>query len=117
MINDPQVSNPAVSREAQSKVASRAGARASGRATMATVLILLAVAALAITSVLQSNERATAQSEPSMQSALLPSVTATSVTSDSGEVAPFAFGYLVFENDPAHGVHGFGPLPPRSTSQ
>jgi hypothetical protein len=117
MINDTQVSNLCDSTETQSKVADRASARVCGRASLATVLGLLAVAALAITSVLQSNERATAQSEHSMQSVWLPSVQATSVPLDSGEVGPFAFGYLVFENDPAQGVHGFGPLPPRSTSQ
>ena len=36
--------------------------------------------------------------------------TPLSIPLDSGEVGPFAFGYLVFENDPANGVPGFGPL-------
>lgn len=118
MINDPHVSKLGGSAEIQSPVApSATHSQAFWRVSIATALMLAAVATLAITSVLQSNERATAQSGHSVQSALLPLVPATSVPLDSGEVGPFAFGYLVFENDPAQGVHGFGPLPPRSTSQ
>jgi hypothetical protein len=124
MINDPHVPSVRSSAETQSQVASRAGrtparVRMFGRTTMATALMMAAVAALAMTSVVQSNERATVRSSDSVQSAQ-PTSTSTmpiSVRLDSGEFAPFAFGYLVFENDPADGVPGFGPVPPRSPAQ
>ena len=109
MINDPHLPNVRSSAETQSEVAFRAGraparVRMFERATMATALMMAAVAALAMTSLVQSNE----QSTP---------VVPMSGALDSGEVGPFAFGYLVFENDPAGGVAGFGPLPPRSPAQ
>jgi hypothetical protein len=81
------------------------------RETMATILIVTAIVALVTTSLIQGHEPATAQSvalavpAPSRQALPL------SVPLDSGEVGPFAFGYLVFEHDPANGVPGFGPLP------
>jgi hypothetical protein len=84
---------------------------------MATALMMAAVAALAMTSLVQSNERATAKSDKAVQSAQSTPMVRMSVVLDSGEVGPFAFGYLVFENDPASGVAGFGPLPPRSPAQ
>ena len=83
---------------------------------MATVLIVAAIAALAITSLIQSNERATAQSPVVVQGA--PSVP-RSVPLDSGEVGPFAFGHLVFDWDPAApgGVPGFDSWPPGARPQ
>ena len=110
MINDPQVS------DAQSKVAeSGGGSRVFTRTTVATALMAVAIAVLGVMSPAQLNKEATAQSANAMQAALpdLP----VSVALDSGQVGPFAFGYLVFENDPANGVPGFGPLPPRSSAR
>ncbi len=89
------------------------------RATMATALIVAAVAALAITSLIQSNERATAQSPISVQGAPAALTVPLSVPLDSGEVGPFAFGYVVFDWDPAAagGVPGFDSWPPASRPQ
>ena len=118
MINDTQVSNLGGSAKTQSPVASRATiSHVFGRAIIATALMVTAVAALAVTSLVQSHDRATAQGDNSIQAVQSPPVEPTSVSLDSGEVRPFAFGYLVFENDPAGGVHGFGPLPPRAPAQ
>ena len=64
------------------------------RTTMATVLIVAAIAALAITSLIQSNKRATAQSRVVVQPAPSMATVPTSVPLDSGEVGRFAFGYL-----------------------
>ncbi len=115
MINNPQVPSVLNSTDTQSKVASRI----FGRAAMATALMMAAIAALAVTSLVQSNERATARSSDSVLSEQSTSTSGMpmSVPLDSGEVGPFAFGYLVFENDPADGVAGFGPLPPRAPAQ
>ena len=68
----------------------------SARATMATVLIVAAIAALAITSLIHSNggrppNRAFAQPAPSMLTVPL------SIPLDSGEVGPFAFGHVEFD--------------------
>ena len=112
MINSPQVPNGPSSAETQSKVASPM----FRRATIATALMMSAVAALAITSLAQSNERVAAKSN-SIQIAQSTPTMPMSLPLDSGEVGPFAFGYLVFENDPAGGVPGFGPLPSRSPAQ
>ena len=112
MINNPQVPNVRSSAETQSKVASPV----FRRATIATALMMSAVAALAITSLAQSNERVAAKSN-SIQIAQSTPTMPMSLPLDSGEVGPFAFGYLVFENDPAGGVPGFGPLPSRSPAQ
>ena len=79
-------------------------------------MMMSAVAALAITSLAQSNERVAAKSN-SIQIAQSTPTMPMSLPLDSGEVGPFAFGYLVFENDPAGGVPGFGPLPSRSPAQ
>jgi hypothetical protein len=81
------------------------------RATMATALIAVAIASLAITSLIHSNERAIAQSHvaqpaPSMLTVPL------SVPLDSGELGPFAFGHLEFDWNPADGVPGFSSWPP-----
>ena len=96
------------------QAASRSGDPA--RATMATVLIVGAIAALAITSLIQSHGKATAQSRvlaaPNPATLAVPQ----SVPLDSGEVGPFAFGYLEFDWNPAapEGVAGFDSWPPGS---
>ena len=84
------------------------------RATLATALIVAAIAALAITSLIQSNERATAQSPVVVQGAPSMLTVPQSVPLDSGEVGPFAFGHVVFDWDPAApgGVPGFDSWPP-----
>ena len=112
MIKNPPVPIVLSSAEMQSKVAPRMFART----TLATVLLVAAVAGLAITSLAQSNERATAKRN-SIQIAQSTPTSPMSLPLDSGEVALFAFGYLVFENDPAGGVPGFGPWPSRSPAQ
>lgn len=85
-------------------------ADALARGTAAAVLIVAAIAALAITSVIRSNEPATAQSGAVAQ----PVPRALSVPLDSGEVGPFAFGYLEYDWDPnaPGGVPGFDSWPP-----
>lgn len=110
MINNPQVSS------AQSTVEENgSGSRVFTRTIIATALTAVAIATLAVTSLAQSNKAAPTQSASAVQAAL-PELL-TSVSLDSGEIAPFAFGYLVFENDPTNGVPGFGPLPPRSSAR
>ena len=83
------------------------------RTTMATILLVAAIAALAITSLIQSNERATAQSSGIVQAAPIP----LAVPLDSGEVGPFAFGHVEFDQNPAGGVPGFSSWPPGSPRQ
>jgi hypothetical protein len=86
------------------------------RTAMATALIAAAIVALAVTSLIQSHERATAQSpvviEPAPSMATVP----LSVPLDSGELGPFAFGFLIFDWDPGApgGVPGFDRWPPAS---
>jgi hypothetical protein len=87
----------------------------SARATMATALIMTAIASLAITSLIHS-KRATAQSHltrpaPSMLTVPL------SIPLDSGELGPFAFGHVEFDWDPAVGVPGFSSWPPGAHSR
>lgn len=95
----------------QSTTRDRGLERFTRREMMATILIITAIVALATTSLIQGPEPATAQSvalaTPAPSRPTLP----LSVPLDSGEVGPFAFGFLVFEHDPADGVPGFGPLP------
>jgi hypothetical protein len=110
MVNDPQVPNVLSSGEIQSGVVSPM----FRRTTIATALMIAAVAALAITSLPQGNERAAATN---LIQAAHSTTVPMSLPLDSGEVGPFAFGYLIFENDPAGGVAGFGPLPPRPLAQ
>lgn len=78
---------------------------------MATVLILLTMAALAIASLIPSHERAAAQpgGEPAKVAPL-------SVARESRQVGSFAFGYIEFDWDPSapEGVPGFDSWPPAS---
>lgn len=85
------------------------------RATLSTILIVAAVAALAVTSLLRSHDRATAQTPAvAAQAAPMAATIPMSVPLDSGDVGPFAFGYLVFDWDPRApgGVPGFDTWPP-----
>ena len=91
--------------------------RVTMRETMATALIAAAIVALATTSLIHGQEQATAQSVALATPAPPPPTLPLSVPLDSGEVRPFAFGYLVFENEPADGVPGFGPLPPGASAR
>jgi hypothetical protein len=79
-------------------------------ARLATVVILVAIAALAITSLIPGNKRAAAQSgvEPPQTTAPLPRV--------STPAGSFAFGYIEFDWDPSApgGVPGFDSWPPAS---
>jgi hypothetical protein len=83
------------------------------RATVATVLVVGAIAALAITSLIHSHDKATAQSHVPAAPAPATLTLPLSVPRDSGEVWPFAFGYLEFDWDPAApgGVPGFDSWP------
>jgi len=65
------------------------------RETLAAALIVAAVAALAITSLIQSHEQATAQSGVLARPA--PSTVAASGSSRSKELGPFAFGHVEFD--------------------
>ena len=82
------------------------------RTTFATVLIVAAIAALAITSLIQSNKRASAQSRAPAQRAL--ATVPLFVPHDSGAAGPFAFGHVEFDRAPADGVPGFDSWPPGS---
>lgn len=99
--------------EHREQAATRFGGLA--RATMATVLIVGAIATLAITTLLHSHDKATAQSHvPASAPATL--TVPLSVPRDSGEAWPFAFGYVEFDWDPdaPGGVPGFDSWPPGS---
>jgi hypothetical protein len=84
------------------------------RETLAAVLIVAAVAALAVTSLIQNHEQATAQSSALARPA--PSTVAASVSRHPREVGPFAFGHVEFDWRPAAagGVPGFDSWPPGS---
>ena len=114
MINDPQVSMVQSPVEADSRQQTHSSS-VFARTIIATALMAVAIAALAVTSLAQSDKVATTQTVNVVQAA--PPELPLSVPLNSGEVAPFAFGFLVFENDPANGVPGFGPLPPRSSAR
>jgi hypothetical protein len=83
--------------------------------SIATGLMSVAIAALALTRLAEPNKAPIAQSAHVEQAALpeLP----LSDSLDSSDVGLSAFGYLVFENNPVSGVPGFGPLPPRSSAR
>lgn len=81
------------------------------RTTTATALIVAAIAALAITSLVHSHGRATAQSGNVMQAAPSAATVPHYVPLHSGEVGRFAFGYLEFDWDPSVGVPGFDSWP------
>jgi hypothetical protein len=86
------------------------------RTTVATALIVAAVAALAVTSLIQSNKRAAAQSRALAQPA--PATTVPlSVPRDAGAAGHFAFGHVEFDWAPADGVPGFDSWPPGSRKQ
>ena len=81
-------------------------------ARMATIPILVAMAALAITSLIPSHERAAAQPAVEPPTATEP----LSVPRESGQAGSFAFGYLELDWDPSapEGVPGFDSWPPAS---
>jgi hypothetical protein len=84
------------------------------RTTMATLLIVAAILALAVTS-LADSERA--QSNVPVQIALVQTLTIpASVPRHSGEVKPLAFGHVEMDWDPAApgGIPGFDIWPPGS---
>lgn len=81
------------------------------RTTMATVLIVAAIASLAITSLIHGNARATAQSSGVIQHGPSTPAGLVSVPLDSGEVGAFAFGYVEFDQNPAK-VPGFSSWMP-----
>jgi hypothetical protein len=83
------------------------------RTTMATVLIVGAIAALAIASLIHSHDKATAQSHVPAASAPATLTVPLSVPRHSGEAWPFAFGYVEFDWDPdaPDGVPGFDSWP------
>jgi hypothetical protein len=85
------------------------GADALARITLAIVLMAAALAAPAITSLLGPHGRAVAQSHAVIEPAPTMATVPPSVPRDSGEVGPFAFGFLVFDWDPRApgGVPGF----------
>lgn len=93
---------------------SRAFGRIGQRETLAAALMVAAVAALAVTSLIQSHDHATAQSGVSARPA--PSMVAASAPRHSREVGPFAFGHVEFDWRPsaAGGVPGFDSWPPGS---
>jgi hypothetical protein len=80
------------------------------RTTVATALIVAAIAALAVTSLIQSNKRAAAQSRALAQPGL--ATVPLSVPLDSA--GHFAFGHVEFDWAPADGVPGFDSWPPGS---
>jgi hypothetical protein len=90
------------------------GASELARTAIATALIAATIVTLAVASLIQSHRRATAQApvviEPAPSFATAPS----SVPLNSGEIGPFAFGFLVFDWDPdaPGGVPGFEPWSP-----
>lgn len=83
---------------------------------MATGLIAAAIVTLAITSLIQSHERVTAQSPVAIEPAPSPATVPLSLPRDSGELGPFAFGFVEFDWDPnvPGGVPGFDPWSPAS---
>ena len=85
------------------------------RTTMATALIVAAIAALAVTSLVQSNKRASAQSRALAQPAL--ATAPQSALFDPGAAGHFAFGHVEFDWAPADGVPGFDSWPPGSRKQ
>ena len=88
----------------------RVGVVAAAR--MATVPILAVTAALAITSLIPSHQRAAAQPAVEPPTATAP----LSVPRASRQAGSFAFGYLEFDWDPSApgGVLGFDSWPPAS---
>ena len=85
------------------------------RGIMATVLIVAAIAALALTGLIRSHGNAVAQLLLHEQSSGPTALAVPShIPTDSGEVAPFAFGHVEFDWNPRApgGVPGFNSWPP-----
>ncbi len=110
MINNPQVSSAQSAIDGGLKHQTY-GSRVFSWTAMAVLLVSAAVA-MVVTGPAQLNQGATAQSGGLVQAAQLGQP--LTMPLDSGEVGPFAFGFLVFEDDRDNGVPGFGPLPPSS---
>jgi hypothetical protein len=87
----PSTTSPIIGREFRS---------ASAREAMAVTLLVAAISALAITSLLQSQEQAIAQSGVLAQPAPSRLALPLSVPLDSGEIGPFALGHVEFERVP-----------------
>jgi hypothetical protein len=115
MNNNPNVPNDSIQMELQSKVDERREyAAAFPRTTMAGMLMAAAIAALAVTSLIQTDQQAAANSSgPVARAPALASIP-LSVPPDSGQVQ--FFGYLEFEYL-AGGLPGFGALPSTSRAQ
>ena len=114
MINNPLVPT-AQSAVEETGMHGRCGFRVFTPTFTATGLISLAIAGLALTSLAEPNKAPTARPTDAVQASL--QEWALSGAQQSGEVEPFAFGYLVYENDHTFGVPGFGPVPPRSSAR
>ena len=84
------------------------------RIAVTSMLVAAAMAALAITDLIRSNGRASAQAATVIQAAPSSLTIPLTAPSYSGEVGPFAFGYLEFDQNPANGVPGFSSWPPGS---
>jgi hypothetical protein len=122
MGNDPKVPKDFIQTELQSKVGARSEHTASSKAalsrtTIAGVLMAAAIAALAVTSLIHSNRQATAQIDIAPVPARVVTAAPNFVPPDSGDLGPFAFGYLEFDWDPARGVPGFSAVLPKSRQQ
>ena len=89
------------------------------RVVMATVLLVAAIIALAITSVMYSHERAAARDRVLQRSAPSRPAMSSPQSQGFGTAGTFAFGYLEFDWDPTapDGVPGFDTWPPGGRSQ
>ena len=116
MGNNPHVPNGLVYSDVQSKAVVRhehttAQKAMLSRTTIAGALIAAAIAALAVTSLVHADQQATAPSDVAMAQVRPAPAMPFSVPLDSGEIAPFAFGFLVFEHDTTQHLPGFAALP------
>ena len=113
MINNPQV--PGIQSEVEKE--RRSHNRISGvfaPTTMATALLVAAIVGMAVTSLMQGNQPATAESDTPLQ----PVLAALSVPLDSGEGgAPSSHGYLEYESFVDGRVPGFDQMPRRAVAQ
>jgi hypothetical protein len=92
----------------------RACADVFARIAMATVLLVTAIAALAITSVMHGHERAAARDRVQQRTAPSRPAMSSPQLQGLGAVGTFAFGHLEFDWDPTapDGVPGFDTWPP-----